>query len=80
MKVYKCDICGKYEPRSVRRIRAENPEPGSSPLNKEQYYAFNLFGGDFCEECLYKIEKAISAKIYELKREQAAELKKGGAE
>ena len=66
-RVYKCDICGKYEPRSIRRIIAENPCPNSSPLNKEKYYAFNLFCGDFCDECLYQIERAISMKIYELK-------------
>lgn len=68
-QVYKCDICGKYEPRSVRRILARNPCPNSSPLNKEEYYAFNLFSGDFCDECLHHIERAIARKIYELKEE-----------
>lgn len=69
-QVYKCDVCGKYEPRSIRRILARNPQPNSSPLNKEEYYAFNLFSGDFCDECLYEIEKAISKKIYEIKNQK----------
>ena len=69
MQVYKCDICGKVEPRSIRRIVAENPDVNESPLNGSRYYGFNLFYGEFCEDCLYKIERAISIKIDELKRE-----------
>jgi len=71
MKVYKCDICGKVEPRSIRNIVAFNPDVDKNkPLNTEQIYGFNLFYGDFCEECLYKIERAISIKIDELKKEE----------
>lgn len=67
-KVYKCDICGKYEPRSIRRILAKNPDvQPNSVLNKAEYYAFNLFYGDFCDDCLYEIERAISHKIFEMK-------------
>ena len=69
MKVWKCDICGKVEPRSIRRIVAFNPDVDDSPINKEQIYAFNLFYGEFCEDCLYKLERAISNEIYRLKRE-----------
>lgn len=78
MQVYKCDICGKVEPRSIRRIVANNPDVDEkSEINKHQYYGFNLFYGEFCEDCLYKIERAISDKIYELKMENENELKRG---
>ncbi len=69
MKVWKCDICGKVEPRSIRRIVAFNPDVNDSPLNQEEIYAFNLFHGEFCDECLHKIERAISNEIYRLKRD-----------
>lgn len=72
MRVWKCDICGEYEPRSIRRIRAENPDVSDKPLNKEQYYAFNLFNGDFCDECLHQIERAIANKIDEMRREKSS--------
>ena len=70
MKVWKCDICGKYEPRSIRRLVAENPDVSTKPLNSERYYAFNLFHGDFCDECLYQIERAIAKKIDEMRGKQ----------
>lgn len=77
MKVWKCDICGKVEPRSIRRIVEFNPDvDDSSPINKEQIYAFNLFYGEFCEDCLYKIERAIAIEIYRLKRENDEEKQK----
>ena len=70
MIVYKCDICGKVEPRSIRRIVAYNPQVDEkSQINKEKIYAFNLFYGEFCEDCLYTLERTISNKIYELQRE-----------
>lgn len=69
MKVWKCDICGKVEPRSIRRIVAFNPDVNDSPLNSEEIYGFNLFYGEFCEDCLYKIERSISKEIDKLKRE-----------
>lgn len=70
MKVYKCDICGKVEPRSIRNIVARNPEVDTkSVLNSEQYYGFKLFYGDFCDDCLHKIERKISLAIYDLKKE-----------
>ena len=70
MKVYKCDICGKVEPRSIRNIVAKNPDVNTkSVLNSQQYYGFNLFYDDFCNECLNKIERKISHAIVELKRE-----------
>lgn len=69
-KVYKCDVCGKVEPRSIRRLVAENPDVNQNmPLNTEKYYAFNLFYDDLCDECLYKLEKKISSFLYEMKKE-----------
>lgn len=68
--VYKCDICGKYEPRSIRRLLAHNPDVSEKPLNQEEYYAFNLFHGDFCDECLHQIERAIADKIYKMKEQK----------
>ena len=68
-QVYKCDACGKYEPLSIRRIIAENPCVDKSPLNNEKYYAFNLFHGDYCDKCVYEIERAIATKIKELKEQ-----------
>lgn len=71
MKVYKCDICGKCEPRSIRNIIARNPAVNpKQPLNTAEYYGFNLFFGDFCEECLYKIERRINFIISDLKEEE----------
>lgn len=70
MKVYKCDICGKVEPRSIRNIIAKNPNVDeNSVLNNKEYYCFNLFYGDFCDECLHKIERKISSAIHDLKLE-----------
>lgn len=67
-QVYVCDICGKVNPRSIRRIISENPDVRADrPLNTEKHYAFNLFHEEMCDECLYEIEKCISHKIYEMK-------------
>lgn len=68
-QIYVCDICGKVNPRSIRRIRAENPDVSDKPLNKERYYGFNLFSGDFCEGCLHLLERTISMRIVELQNE-----------
>ena len=71
MKVYKCDICGKTEPRSIRNIIVKNPDVDeNSQINNYEYYAFNLFYGDFCEDCLYELERFISIKVDEMKREK----------
>ena len=70
MIVYKCDICGQVEPRSIRRIVSYNPDVDeNSQINKERIYAFNLFYGEFCEDCLHALERTIADKIYELQRE-----------
>ena len=72
--VYKCDVCGKVEPRSIRRLIAENPDVSSLPLNTEKYYGFNLFHDDLCDECLYKLERKISKFLYEMKKEAKNEM------
>lgn len=73
-KVYKCDVCGKVEPRSIRRLVAENPDVNPNmPLNTGKYYAFNLFHDDLCDECLYQLEKKISSFLYEMKKEKKYE-------
>ena len=47
-KVYKCDICGKVEPSSIRNIVSLKPQVNKNePLNTEKIYGFNLFFGDF---------------------------------
>lgn len=72
MKVYKCDICGAYEPRSIRRFVQSNPAPNKNqPLNTEQYYGFNLIGSyELCDECMHQVERKISGIIYKMQREQ----------
>ena len=69
-KVYKCDICGKIDPRSIRYLCAGNPDVSSKPLNTEKYYAFNLFHDDICDECLYKLERKIATFISKMKAEE----------
>lgn len=71
MKVYKCDICGTYEPRSIRRFCSSNPEPNKNqPLNKEKYYGFNIIGVyELCDECMHKVERKISNIIFEMQKE-----------
>ena len=68
-KVYKCDVCGAVDPRSIRYLCAGNPDVSSKPLNTEKYYAFNLFHDDLCDECLHKLERKISSWLYEMKKE-----------
>lgn len=68
-RVYKCDVCGKVEPRSIRYLCACNPDVSAEPLNTAKYYAFNLFHDDLCDECLSKLERRISTCLYEMKKE-----------
>lgn len=73
-KVYKCDICGKVEPRSIRYLCAGNPDVNPNrPLNTEKYYAFNLFHDDLCDECMYKLERKIASFLSEMKSERKNE-------
>ena len=68
-KVYKCDICGKVEPRSIRYLCAGNPDVSDKPLNNKRHYAFNLFHDDLCDECLYKLERKIAIFLNVMKNE-----------
>lgn len=72
-KVFKCDICGKVEPRSIRHLIMSNPDVSDKPLNKEKYYAFNIIPEDFCDECINKLEHRISGIVYEMKKEAKGE-------
>lgn len=69
-RVYKCDICGAVEPRSIRHLCTSNPDVSNEPLNKEKYYAFNLINEDICDECLYELERKISSFIYDMRAEK----------
>lgn len=82
-RVYKCDVCGKVEPRSIRYLVACNPDVSNLPLNTEKYYAFNLFHDDLCDECLHKLERKIASYLYEMKKEakdkkEVDKIKEGG--
>lgn len=70
-KVFKCDICGKVEPRMIRRFVMLNPDVRpDQPLNKEEIYAFNIVHGDFCYDCMTKLERMLSMDIYHLQQEE----------
>ena len=69
-RVWKCDVCGKINPRSIRHLCTSNPNVQSgSTLNSEKYYAFNIITEDLCDECLNKIERGIASMIYEMQKE-----------
>ena len=69
-KVWKCDICGKIEPRTIRHLITSNPDVRvGSALNSEKYYAFNILPEDFCGECETKLERGIAQLISKMKKE-----------
>lgn len=68
-RVWKCDVCGKINPRSIRRLCTSNPSMDDTPLNCEPYYAFNIINEDICDECLNKLERDIANRIHEMQKE-----------
>ena len=71
-RIYKCDICGKVNPRSIRNLIAFNPDVSDTPLNKEKYYGFNIINEDICDECLNQLERGISIMIRDMMKESKA--------
>lgn len=68
-RVWKCDICGKINPRTIRHLITQNPDVSNKPLNTERYYAFNIIPEDFCDECQVKLERGIAKLIHEMQKE-----------
>lgn len=69
-RVFQCDICGKVNPRIIRSLIAYNPDVSDTPLNKEEFYGFNLFHDDLCDECLNKLERGIAKMLDEMRKEK----------
>lgn len=71
-RIYKCDVCGKVDPRSIRNLIAYNPDVSDKPLNNERYYGFNLFHDDICDECLHKLERGIAKMLIDMREKEKA--------
>lgn len=69
-QVWRCDVCGKINPRSIRHLCTSNPNVDGSPLNSAEYYAFNTITEDLCDQCLNEAEAIIRNWIYNKKNNQ----------